>query len=211
MILSTLQFATGSLTKSMIVFNKNCTILPYLKHTNFRDIHITSNIMKQFRMGNQKIRVEEKRDIIMDGEDTVTISDSDSKKLFPDASTPYQIFDGKAYNELDIVNVKSTPNNTIMSLTDYKGKGIMLHSAGIEGFKNTRKGTNIAAQQTAITFGRRMLDNGFRTVRLRIQGIGPGRMGAIKGFQLAGVNVVSITDDTRVSYNPPRPRKQRRI
>ncbi|KAF3423163.1 hypothetical protein E2986_12768 [Frieseomelitta varia] len=161
MILSTLQFATGSLTKSMIVFNKNCTILPYLKHTNFRDIHITSNIMKQFRMGNQKIRVEEKRDIIMDGEDTVTISDSDSKKLFPDASTPYQIFDGKAYNELDIVN--------------------------------------------------RMLDNGFRTVRLRIQGIGPGRMGAIKGFQLAGVNVVSITDDTRVSYNPPRPRKQRRI
>ncbi|KAK1136042.1 hypothetical protein K0M31_000611 [Melipona bicolor] len=87
----------------------------------------------------------------------------------------------------------------------------MLRSAGVEGFRNTRKGTNIAAQQTAVTFGKRMLENGFRTVRLRIQGIGPGRMGAIKGFQLAGVNVVSITDDTRVSYNPPRPRKQRRI
>ena len=79
MILSTLQFATGSLTKSMIVFSKNCTIFPYLKHTNFRDIHITSNIMKQFRMGSQKIRVVEgKKDIVMDGEDTVTISDSNS-------------------------------------------------------------------------------------------------------------------------------------
>ncbi|KAK9308163.1 hypothetical protein QLX08_001665 [Tetragonisca angustula] len=79
--------------------------------------------MKQFRMGSQKIRVVEgKKDIVMDGEDTVTISDSNSKKLFPDASTRYQIFDGKAYNQLDIVNVKSTPNNTIMSLTNYKGK-----------------------------------------------------------------------------------------
>ncbi|KAK1136043.1 hypothetical protein K0M31_000612 [Melipona bicolor] len=123
MILSTLQLATGSLTKSMIVSSKHCTILPYLKHTSFRDIHITSNIMKQFRMGNQKIRVVEgKRDIVMDGEDTITISESDSKKLFPDASTPYRMFDGKAYNQLDIVNVKSTPNNTIMSLTDYRGK-----------------------------------------------------------------------------------------
>lgn len=79
MILSTLQFATGSLTKSMIVFSKNCTILPYLKHIDFRDIHITSNIMKQFRLGNQKIRVVEgKKDMAMHGEDTVTISDSDS-------------------------------------------------------------------------------------------------------------------------------------
>ncbi|CAD1468419.1 unnamed protein product [Heterotrigona itama] len=189
MILSTLQLATGSLTKSMIVFSKNCTILSYLKYTSFRNIHITSNIMKQFRMGSQKIRVTEEKHVVMDGEDIVTISDSDLKKLFPDASTPYQMFDGKPYNQLDIVNVKSTPNNTIMSLTDYKGKGIMLHSAGIEGFKNTRKGTNIAAQQTAVTFGK----------------------GAIKGFQLAGVNVISITDDTRISYNPPRPRKQRRI
>lgn len=79
MILSTLQLVTGSLTKSMIMFSKNCAILPYLKHTSFRNVHITSNIMKQFRMGSQKIRVVEgKRDVVMDGEDTVTISDSDS-------------------------------------------------------------------------------------------------------------------------------------
>ncbi|CAK9831282.1 30S ribosomal protein S11, chloroplastic [Anthophora retusa] len=88
---------------------------------------------------------------------------------------------------------------------------IMINSAGIEGFKNTRKGTNIAAQQTAITFCNRIIEKGFKTVRVRIQGIGPGRMGVIKGFELSGLNVVSITDDTRVSWNPPRPRKRRRI
>ncbi|CAK9800260.1 30S ribosomal protein S11, chloroplastic [Anthophora plagiata] len=88
---------------------------------------------------------------------------------------------------------------------------IMIHSAGIEGFKNTRKGTNIAAQQTAITFSKSILETHIPAFRLRVQGIGPGRMGAIKGFQLSGLNIVSITDDTRVSWNPPRPRKQRRI
>lgn len=213
MILSTLKFAVGSLTRNTILSNGKFTVLPYLKFTNVRDVHITSNTMREFRAGNQKVRATETgKHVILEGERTTDVSrTSELNSLFPDASTPYKLFDGVRYDHLHIINVKSTPNNTIMSLTDYKGKGKMLHSAGIEGFKNTKKGTNIAAQQAAITFGTRILKSGIKIVRLRIQGIGPGRMGALKGLQLSNLQVVSITDDTRVSWNPQRPRKQRRI
>lgn len=73
--------------------------------------------------------------------------------LFPDADTPSRLFNGVPYKELHIVNIKSTPNNTIMSLTNFNGDVLSLHTAGIEGFKNAKKGTNLAAQQAAITFG----------------------------------------------------------
>lgn len=213
MILSTLQSAVGSLTRSTILSNGKFTVLPYLKFTNVRDIHITSNTMREFRVGNQKVRAGETgKHVIMEGERTTNITNtSESNLLFPDASTQYKLYNGVRYDHLHIINIKSTPNNTIMSLTDYKGMGKMLHSAGIEGFKNTKKGTNIAAQQAAITFGMRILKSGIKMVRLRVQGIGPGRMGALKGLQLTDLQVASITDDTRVSWNPQRPRKQRRI
>lgn len=55
------------------------------------------------------------------------------------------------------------------------------------------------------------IEKGLNTVRVRVRGLGPGRMAAIKGLQLSGVQIVSITDATRVSPNPPRPRKQRRL
>lgn len=91
------------------------------------------------------------------------------------------------------------------------GVPLVIRSCGVEGFKNTRKGTNIAAQATAITLSQRVLERGIKTVRIQVRGIGPGRMSAIKGVQMAGLNVVSITDNTPVSWNPPRPRKQRRL
>lgn len=54
---------------------------------------------------------------------------------------------------MHIINIKSTPNNTILNFTDANGKTILSHTAGIEGFKNAKKGTNIAGQQAAITLG----------------------------------------------------------
>ncbi|KAJ8928974.1 hypothetical protein NQ314_018390 [Rhamnusium bicolor] len=86
-----------------------------------------------------------------------------------------------------------------------------IRSCGVEGFKNTRKGTNIAAQATAITIGTQVLEKGVKTVRVRVRGLGPGRMSAIKGLQMSGLQIISITDSTRVSWNPPRPRKQRKL
>ncbi|XP_031774628.1 uncharacterized protein LOC100871902 isoform X2 [Apis florea] len=177
MISFILQSATCSLTKNVILFNEKFTILPCLKFINVRDIHLTSNIMKEFRSGSNKIRADIKaKKVLMEGEKTIDLIDISKSKLFPDASTPYQFFDGIQYDQLHVINIKSSPNNTIMSLTDFKGLGMMLHSAGFEGFKNTKKGTNIAAQQAAITFGTRVLNHGIKTVKLRIQGIGPGRM-----------------------------------
>jgi len=72
--------------------------------------------------------------------------------------TPNRLFNGVPYKQLHIVNIKSTPNNTIMTITNADGKVLSLHSAGIEGFKNAKKGTNIAAQQAAITLGNVSID-----------------------------------------------------
>ncbi|XP_046751816.1 28S ribosomal protein S11, mitochondrial [Diprion similis] len=134
-----------------------------------------------------------------------------SEFVFPDESTPFKLHDGIPYKDLPICNIKVSLNNTIITLTDCHGTVQMIHSCGKEGFKNTRKGTNIAAQATATTFGAKTLRSGIKTVRVRIRGMGPGRLSSIKGLQLGGLNIVSITDNTHVSWNPPRPRKARRL
>lgn len=73
--------------------------------------------------------------------------------IFPDADTPNRLFNGIPFKNLPIMNIRVSPNNTIVSMTDYKGAVHLIRSCGVEGFKNTRKGTNIAAQATAITLG----------------------------------------------------------
>ncbi|CAD7092231.1 unnamed protein product [Hermetia illucens] len=136
---------------------------------------------------------------------------SRTKNLFVDADTPKKLFNGVPFCELPICNIRVSPNNTIVSLSDHKGLIQMIRSCGIEGFKNARKGTNIAAQATAISLSQKAIERGIKTVRVNVRGLGPGRMSAIKGLQMAGMNIVSITDSTPVSWNPPRPRKQRRL
>lgn len=131
--------------------------------------------------------------------------------LFPDEDTPLKLFDGVPFKEVPIVNIRVTKNNTILSLTNPKGVIQIIRSCGIEGFKNTKKGTNIAAQATAISFCGKVVERGIKSARLTVRGIGPGRMSAIKGLQMGGLNIVSITDMTRVSTNPPRSRKQRKL
>ncbi|XP_012260645.2 28S ribosomal protein S11, mitochondrial [Athalia rosae] len=146
------------------------------------------------------------------GEKSIQIDQIMSKtEIFPDENTPFKLFDGTPFKDLPICNIRVSPNNTIITISDGKGEVHMLHSAGIEGFKNARKGTNIAAQATATNLSIRAIQKGIKTVRVRVRGIGPGRMSAIKGLQIGGMNIVSITDSTRVSWNPPRPRKQRRL
>ena len=131
--------------------------------------------------------------------------------IFPDENTPNMLFQGVPFKDLPIVHIRVTKNNTVMSLTNSTGIIQMIRSCGIEGFKNTKKGTNIAAQATAITFCGKIVERGIKQARLTVRGIGPGRMSAIKGLQMGGLNIVSITDMTRVSWNPPRSRKQRRL
>ncbi|XP_011871143.1 PREDICTED: 30S ribosomal protein S11, chloroplastic [Vollenhovia emeryi] len=178
-----------------------------------RNVCTTQFYGKEIRMKNEKVKVGDKAKYgLVVGEATPeTTNINQQEYLFPDADTPNRLFNGVPFKELHVVNIKSTPNNTIMTFADFSGKVLSLHSAGIEGFKNAKKGTNLAAQQAAITFGNRIIEYGVDTVRIRVQGIGPGRMSSIKGLEMTGLNIISITDETRVSYNPPRPRKQRRL
>lgn len=74
--------------------------------------------------------------------------------MFPTLETPDMLFNGVRFADLPVCHIKTTPNNTIISVTDAKGRELYgYRSCGMEGFKNTRKGTNIAAQATAITLG----------------------------------------------------------
>ncbi|CAH1796419.1 unnamed protein product [Owenia fusiformis] len=130
--------------------------------------------------------------------------------LTPSKHTPNMVISGTKYSELHFVSIKSTPNNTILSLQEHKGTGIAYNSCGIEGFKNSRKGTNIAAQAAAITLGKKALEKGVRDVKIIVKGLGPGRLPAIKGLQMAGLNVVSITDNTPIRMGGGKSRKVQR-
>ncbi|XP_076067455.1 mitochondrial ribosomal protein S11 [Oratosquilla oratoria] len=133
-------------------------------------------------------------------------------EMFPDEKTPDLLFDGVRFAELPIVHVKVSKNNSLMALTDAKGKTVMIRSCGMEGFKNTRKGTNVAAQATAVSMAVRATSRGFKNVRVKVQGIGPGRGSAMKGLTMGGLSVVSITDVTPISWNSsPRPRKAKKL
>ncbi|KAG0728025.1 28S ribosomal protein S11, mitochondrial [Chionoecetes opilio] len=95
---------------------------------------------------------------------------------FPDENTPDMLFDGVRFADLPILHAKISKNNTLLTLTNAQGVVELSRSCGIEGFKNTRKGTNIAAQATAISLATRALNKGLRNVRVKVNGLGPGRM-----------------------------------
>ncbi|XP_026758751.1 28S ribosomal protein S11, mitochondrial [Galleria mellonella] len=133
------------------------------------------------------------------------------QSLFPTLESDNLLFDGMPYNQLPICNIRVTHNNTIFTMTDAAGIVKLIRSCGMEGFKNTKKGTNIAAQTTAISIATKAIDRGVKTIRVRVRGLGPGRLAAVKGLQMGGLQIVSVTDNTHVSWNPPRPRKARRL
>uniref|UniRef100_A0A3B4BGN5 Small ribosomal subunit protein uS11m n=1 Tax=Periophthalmus magnuspinnatus TaxID=409849 RepID=A0A3B4BGN5_9GOBI len=117
---------------------------------------------------------------------------------------------GKKFEELPIVHIKATYNNTHIQLTDSAGASLVRTSCGTEGFKNIKKSTPVAAQTAAISAAAKATAKGVAHVRVVVNGIGPGRQSAIKGLTMGGLEVVSITDNTPVPHNGCRPRKARR-
>ncbi|CAG5851767.1 small ribosomal subunit protein uS11m [Menidia menidia] len=118
---------------------------------------------------------------------------------------------GKKFEELPIVHIKATYNNTHIQLTDSAGESMVRTSCGTEGFKNVKKSTPIAAQTAGISAAAKATAKGVTFVRVLVKGLGPGRLSAIKGLTMGGLEVVSITDNTPVPHNGCRPRKARRI
>ncbi|XP_071533046.1 small ribosomal subunit protein uS11 [Panulirus ornatus] len=155
-----------------------------------------------------------KRDEGTEGEVAVDI-DSNIRGfvgMFPDENTPDLLFDGVRYADLPIIHASFSKNNTQLMLTDAKGVAQMFRTCGIEGFRNTRKSTNIAAQATAISLATRVLNRGIKNVRVKVKGLGAGRMSAVKGLTMGGLNVVSITDSTPImTTDSPRPRKAKKL
>jgi small subunit ribosomal protein S11 len=108
-------------------------------------------------------------------------------------------------------HIKSTFNNTIVSITDPTGNVISWASAGHVGFKGSRKSTPFAAQMAAEAAARRAMEHGVRKVDVQVKGPGSGRETAIRSIQNTGIEVTGIKDVTPIPHNGCRPPKRRRV
>ena len=111
---------------------------------------------------------------------------------------------GRAY-------IQSTFNNTIITLTDPRGNVLASGSAGMVGFKGSRKSTAFAAQRTAEDTVKKGMEQGLRQIEVLVRGPGPGREAAIRSLQSSGLLVTSIRDVTPIPHNGCRPRNRRRV
>ena len=108
-------------------------------------------------------------------------------------------------------HIKTSFNNTIVSLTDREGNVIAWESAGGAGFKGSRKSTPFAAQVTADSAARKGIEQGLERVEVFVKGPGSGRETAIRSLQAAGLEVTSTRDVTPQAHNGVRPKKRRRV
>ncbi|MGH2771633.1 MAG: 30S ribosomal protein S11 [Actinomycetota bacterium] len=108
-------------------------------------------------------------------------------------------------------HIKSTFNNTVVTITDLQGNAISWASAGNVGFKGSRKSTPFAAQLAAEAASKRAQEHGMSKVDVYVKGPGSGRETAIRSLQASGLEILGIMDTTPVPHNGCRPRKRRRV
>ena len=113
--------------------------------------------------------------------------------------------------ETVVAHVKSTFNNTLVSVTTTDGDVIMRGSSGQLGFKGSRKGTPFAATQIANKLARDLANIGARLVEVNLQGPGSGRDSVVRAFQSSGLSVTVLRDVTPLPHNGCRPPKKRRV
>jgi len=113
--------------------------------------------------------------------------------------------------EKGAAHIRSTFNNTIVTISDVGGNVISWASGGEMGFKGSRKSTPFAAQQAAEAAAKAAMEHGLRTVEVYVKGPGQGRESAIRSLQSAGLDVILIKDVTPIPHNGCRPPKRRRI
>ncbi len=110
-----------------------------------------------------------------------------------------------------IAHVRSSFNNTMITITDVQGNAISWSSAGGMGFKGSRKSTPYAAQVAAETAAQKAQEHGMRTLEVQVCGPGSGRESALRALQAAGFTITSIRDVTPIAHNGCRPPKRRRV
>ncbi|MRH44860.1 30S ribosomal protein S11 [Aquibacillus halophilus] len=113
--------------------------------------------------------------------------------------------------DIGIAHIRSTFNNTIVTVTDVQGNVIAWSSAGALGFRGSRKSTPFAAQMAAESAAKSAMEHGLKTLEVTVKGPGAGREAAIRSLQAAGLEVTAIVDVTPVPHNGCRPPKRRRV
>ncbi len=113
--------------------------------------------------------------------------------------------------EHGVAHIRSTFNNTIVTITDTKGNALSWASAGGLGFRGSRKSTPFAAQMAAETAAKAAMEHGLKQIEVFVKGPGSGREAAIRSLQAAGLEVNLIKDCTPVPHNGCRPPKRRRV
>ena len=113
--------------------------------------------------------------------------------------------------ESGAAHIRSSFNNTIITITDLHGNAVSWASAGEMGFKGARKSTPYAAQTAAETAAKLAMEHGMKTVEVYVKGPGSGREAAIRALQTTGLNITLIKDVTPIPHNGCRPPKRRRV
>ena len=151
-------------------------------------------------MSNSSEKNNEKVSIEKTDKDKLKIKKTYSKKK----KIKKNILSGIAY-------VKSTFNNTVISIADLNGNVVAWSSAGQKGFKGSRKSTPYAAQVAADSVAVKALEFGMKTLSVEVKGPGSGRETALRALQARGFKIISIKDTTAMSHNGSRPPKRRRV
>ena len=110
-----------------------------------------------------------------------------------------------------VAHINASFNNTMITITDAQGNAISWSSAGMMGFKGSRKSTPYAAQVAADDAGRKAAEHGVRTLEVEVKGPGSGRESALRGLAAVGLTITSIRDVTPIPHNGVRPSKRRRV
>ncbi|MFR1517794.1 MAG: 30S ribosomal protein S11 [Clostridia bacterium] len=117
----------------------------------------------------------------------------------------------RKFIEFGQAHIRSSFNNTIVTITDKSGNAISWASAGGLGFRGSKKSTPFAAQSAAETAAKAAMEHGLKSVEVFVRGPGAGRESAIRALQVAGLDVTMIKDETPIPHNGCRPPKRRRV
>lgn len=110
-----------------------------------------------------------------------------------------------------LVHIQATFNNTIVTITDPNGNTVSWSSAGVKGFKGSRKSTPFAAQLVAEDAARKAMDHGMKSAGVHVKGPGSGRESALRAIANSGLKITHIRDVTPIAHNGCRPPKRRRV
>jgi small subunit ribosomal protein S11 len=110
-----------------------------------------------------------------------------------------------------VLHIHSTGNNTVISLSDVSGEVVLWSSAGLAGFKGSKRGTPFAAQSAGEHLAKRAKEMGIKSVDVKVKGPGAGRESSIRSFVASGIKISSIQDVTPIPHNGCRPPKKRRV